>query len=306
MSVRQIVLQGVPGPPAALCMPLVRMRRAIVLRAAPLRMNLQNRGDGGIDAGRGDPAVAQAVRRMVRNQDAAALFRKCLEFVELLDQFVVAVEVGKQDVVVALHRAVALVAENRGEIPGIVELAGEPHDIRPAGLGYREPVAPLVFDLAVVLADIGPVRVRSERIEVEVVAGYLEAAFQGSLRVPDLIVVVQVPEVVVVVSGGGGLCSGGRCCSGTGQRSPRSGLRAVADPVASRDGIVRHSCIGSYGQGGPLGPSPNASTRLRRRMTPPACCPWRFRASAQEIPGAPDALAARASGAPPALSARSA
>ena len=198
MALAEIVLQRVARPASALGMPLVRVRCPVVLGTAPFRVNLQHGGDGGVDAGRGDTAMPQTVGRMVRNQDAPAALGEGLQLVQPLDQCIVAVEVWEEDVVVTFHRAVAFVAENRGELAGIVELARQPHDVGPARLRYRETVLPLVLDLAVVFAHIRPVRMRCEGVEVEVVSGYLETALQGALGIAHLVVVVQIAEEVLV------------------------------------------------------------------------------------------------------------
>ena len=176
MPLAEIVLQRVARPAAALGVTLVGVRCPVVLGAAPFGVDLQHRRHRGVDAGRRDAAMPEAVGGMVGNQDAAPALRERLELVQPLDQFVVAVQVREEDVVVAFHRAVTLVAEDRGEGARVVELARQPHDIGPARLRHREAVLPLVLDLAVVFAHVRPVRMRREGVEVEVVAGHLEAA----------------------------------------------------------------------------------------------------------------------------------
>ena len=206
--------------------------------------------------------MPQAVGGMVRNQNAAPALGESLQLVQPVDQLVVAIQVREEDVVVAFHRAVALVAKNRGELARVVKFASQPDDVGPARFRHREAVPPLVFDLAVVFAHIRPVRVWREGVEVEVVAGHLETALQGALGITDLVVVVQVAEVVLVRCRCR-LCrrgSSGR--HGAGQGGPGSGMRTMAHPVAPRDPVLAHSY--SVGVGSILGAPPHhASTGPR-------------------------------------------
>ena len=116
---------------------------------------------------------------------------------------------------------------------GLVESPREPYSVLPASLCHCESVAPSVFDPPVVAAYVGPVGVRRECQEVEVVAGDLEAALLGTMRIAHLNVGVEVAVVVVVSGRIAGLRRLARRLRGPCDRRAGPRVGAVADPVAA-------------------------------------------------------------------------
>ena len=85
MPLAQVVLQRVTRPAAALGVSLVRVRGAVMLRAAPFGVNLQDRRDFRIDARRSDPAVPEPIGRVVRHEEAPAFLGEVLQVLEAFD-----------------------------------------------------------------------------------------------------------------------------------------------------------------------------------------------------------------------------
>lgn len=204
-ALRQVVLPGMARPSPAFGVALVRMGRTVVLGAAPLGMNLEHGRHARVHTRRRDAAMAGPVRGVTGNQQASAAQGEVLKIFQIRDELVVALQIRKQHVVIALGGAVPFIGGHGDKFPRVVEAARMGDHLGPVRLRHVESVLPLRLDAPVVFAHVRPISMGSEGIEVQVVSGDLETARQRALRVPHLVVIVQVAEVVPVSRAGSGL-----------------------------------------------------------------------------------------------------
>jgi len=171
------------------------------------------------------------------DHDRPVSFGERLEVTDFVDAGVLGrFGIGEEKVVVAQAGRVLLEAGDRHEPARLVELAHRGQHVRPAVPRHVEAAEPLVLDAVLVMADVGPIAVRREGEEIEMIAGDLERPRQRALGIADRVVVVQVAEVDVVILRLGLLAQArSRIRSKPGSRSDR---RTLPEPLATCQPLI--------------------------------------------------------------------
>ena len=184
-------------------MPDERPSRAVVFGKAVLGKDLHDGTHACIEKIPVRPAPALFVSQMVGNNQGLASANMILQLFNVVKVFERLVILGIVDAVITKIAGVPLVSQDRNELILLVGLGGHLLHAGPILLEHLEAIDPFHVGVVGHRRHVVPLRMRSEGEKVEVALSNIVGALEGSPRIADGIVVVEItPEELVIAAGG--------------------------------------------------------------------------------------------------------